>query len=268
VGMVVGTPQYMSPEQAKAIPADVRSDIYSLGLIIYELITGRPTFSAETPSMLMVKHVTEPPPPLRLIPGLAVPERLEALVMRMLEKEPSARPQTMDEVIAALEAVEQIPAPVKRSSRMGVWLGVGALALGAVGVVVLKRPAEVPSVTPVVVVEKPPVVEPVKVVEPPVEAPKVTAKVKLTFQTNAEKSEISEGGTVLGTTPFTLERDESALADLEFKAPGYKTVQRQVRFDSNQTIAIELEKEPPAPTKGAPARKKPPAAAEDPYAQE
>ena len=63
VGMVVGTPQYMSPEQAKAVPVDTRSDIYSMGLIIYELLTGRPTFSAETPSMLMVKHVVEAPPP-------------------------------------------------------------------------------------------------------------------------------------------------------------------------------------------------------------
>ncbi len=105
VGMVVGTPQYMSPEQAKAVPVDARSDIYSMGLIVYELVTGRPTFEAETPSMLMVKHVTEAPPPMTPGPLTQVPASLEQLIFQMLQKEPAARPQSMEQVVQTLEMI-------------------------------------------------------------------------------------------------------------------------------------------------------------------
>jgi serine/threonine-protein kinase len=102
-GLVVGTPQYMSPEQARAIVVDVRSDIYSLGLILYELLAGKPAFTGETPPIVMVKQVTEPPPPLPAY----VPEDLVDLVMHMLEKEPEARPQQMSEVVERLDGLRR-----------------------------------------------------------------------------------------------------------------------------------------------------------------
>lgn len=106
VGMVVGTPQYMSPEQAKGVLVDARTDIYSLGLILYELLAGRPVFTGETLSALMVKQVTEMPPPLEPGPLSEVPAALEALVFAMLEKDPELRPQTMEEVAVQLAELE------------------------------------------------------------------------------------------------------------------------------------------------------------------
>ncbi len=106
LGMVLGTPQYMSPEQARAVPIDARSDIYALGLIAYELLAGRPTFTAETPALLMFQQLTQAPPPFDRALVATLPPVVEKVICRMLEKDPAARPQTMAEVVSALERVQ------------------------------------------------------------------------------------------------------------------------------------------------------------------
>ncbi len=132
VGVVVGTPQYMSPEQAAGLPVDSRSDIYSLGLIAYELIAGRAVFEGETPSLIMAAHINQAPPPLEA--GLAdsfVPPELGHTIMRMLEKKREARPQSMAEVI---EVFERFLAEVLRATpppRLGARLATNP-ALGPV----------------------------------------------------------------------------------------------------------------------------------------
>jgi eukaryotic-like serine/threonine-protein kinase len=103
LGVVVGTPQYMSPEQAKGLIVDARTDIYALGLIVYELVSGRPVFIADTPSMLLVKHVTEIPPALQPGPLADVPDELEQLIFSMLEKDPGRRPQLVEDVAQQME---------------------------------------------------------------------------------------------------------------------------------------------------------------------
>jgi serine/threonine-protein kinase len=87
-GMVMGTAQYVSPEQATARPVTPATDIYSLGVVAYECLAGRPPFTADTPIALALAHVNERPPRL---PG-DVPPPVAALVGQMLAKEPSARP--------------------------------------------------------------------------------------------------------------------------------------------------------------------------------
>jgi len=102
-GSVMGTPDYMSPEQCQGEELDGRSDIYSLGIILYEMLTGVAPFSSPTPTAIVVKHVTQPPPSLRsLNPNIS--PAVEAVVLRALEKRREARPQTAGELARELLA--------------------------------------------------------------------------------------------------------------------------------------------------------------------
>ncbi len=114
IGTVVGTPQYMAPEQARGLPVDERSDVYSLGLILHELVRGKPTFNGDSQVELMGQQVHEAPPPLTS-PFGPVPRPLERIVMQMLAKEPSERPASMVAVVTALEAVASTPTPTART---------------------------------------------------------------------------------------------------------------------------------------------------------
>jgi serine/threonine protein kinase len=94
-GNMLGTPRYISPEQARGINVDYRSDIYSLGVMAYEMLAGRPPFQGESAMDLVVKHLGEQPPPLHQF--AKVPKSLEQCVMAMLEKDPMSRP-SLEEV--------------------------------------------------------------------------------------------------------------------------------------------------------------------------
>jgi hypothetical protein len=102
-GSVLGSPAYMSPEQAAGRKADARSDIYSFGATLYEMATGNTPFEGDTGSVL-AQHITQPPaPPSTHVPGLN--EQLDALVIEMLAKDPAERTSDMDSAAARLESM-------------------------------------------------------------------------------------------------------------------------------------------------------------------
>lgn len=110
VGRVLGTPLYMSPEQAQGETTDHRSDIYSLGATLYHLIAGHPPFTAETPMGIVVKQITQPLPSIRLSVK-DLPNDLVAVIERMMAKAPESRFQSYDELIAALVATRPQTSP-------------------------------------------------------------------------------------------------------------------------------------------------------------
>jgi formylglycine-generating enzyme required for sulfatase activity/Tfp pilus assembly protein PilF len=101
-GAIIGTPAYMSPEQGMGQPVDARCDIYSLGVVLYELVTGRVPFQAETPLAVLLKHLNAPlPPPRQIKPDL--PAAVERVILKAMAKSPDDRYQTAQEMVAALQ---------------------------------------------------------------------------------------------------------------------------------------------------------------------
>jgi tetratricopeptide (TPR) repeat protein len=118
-GMVLGTVAYMSPEQATGESRiDGRSDLYSLGCVLYELLTGAPPFTAETPMGVLVKHITDPPRPAREH-NAGLSSAVDDILLRLLAKDPDQRPATAGDVARALRSMGQpmevAPAPAEPS---------------------------------------------------------------------------------------------------------------------------------------------------------
>ena len=165
-GAVFGTPHYMSPEQAAGEAVDHRTDIYSLGIMLYEMLAGEMPFQAENFMGILTQHMYKPPPSLRARPeGLECPEALESIVLKCMAKRPEARYQTMEELASDLLTFKKTgaaraslgsaasyaepagtvvsqtlpqnrPSTTGASKRVGVIISVTALLLGVAATVV------------------------------------------------------------------------------------------------------------------------------------
>jgi hypothetical protein len=148
-GMSIGTPQYMSPEQAAGEQVTDRSDVYSLGLVAFELVAGRPPFQEETPMALAAAHIHKPAPSVASLRADVDPQ-FAALIDRCLGKQPKARPSAEEVLRALLPAagpqVEWPPPGLERLRGLGVWLVAALVAAAgfalAFFVVLLHRPAD------------------------------------------------------------------------------------------------------------------------------
>lgn len=148
-GTVFGTPRYMSPEQAQGNPLDARSDLYSLGVILFQMLAGRAPYVDEDAVVVMARHIKEEPPAMRQIsPQTMVPPLLERVVRRALAKQPEDRPQSAEAFIAELDAAMEQSGAVVTGVHATSWAAPGApssprtrkalvASAGAIGVALL-----------------------------------------------------------------------------------------------------------------------------------
>jgi serine/threonine-protein kinase len=132
-GLVLGTPAYMAPEQAAGDQIDHRADLYALGCLAYELLTGQPPFAGASAQALIAAHVADVPEPV-MSRRQGIPRELNELVMRLLQKRPADRPQSADEVLRDLETLSMPGRRVPLLGILGIYL---ACSLGVLGLAYL-----------------------------------------------------------------------------------------------------------------------------------
>jgi eukaryotic-like serine/threonine-protein kinase len=139
-GSIIGTAQYLSPEQARGAPVDQRSDLYSVGVVIYEMLTGTTPFSGESPVEIAMKHLSDPPrPPSVERPD--IPPDLDMVVLRALAKNPDDRFQTAEEMDAELERVSRgVGVTTETADAATAVLSGAALAAAPTSIIPPRRP--------------------------------------------------------------------------------------------------------------------------------
>ncbi|MCI0573803.1 MAG: protein kinase [Myxococcaceae bacterium] len=138
-GHVFGTPEYVSPEQARGAPLDARSDLYAVGVILYQLVTGLLPFESDSPLGFATKHLTElPPAPSQRRAGVRVSPGLERLIQRALEKDPKDRPQSAESFRQELLALDG-------SASVGAGLAAAAASVPSAAPILLTPDAAAPA---------------------------------------------------------------------------------------------------------------------------
>jgi serine/threonine-protein kinase len=131
-GIVCGTPDYMAPEQGRGDLIDGRSDLYGVGVILYQLLTGRLPFEAESPTQVVLMHLGQPPvDPRKVVPDRCIPDSIAEVCLHALEKDPNRRYQTADEFAAALREALLAVEPPKTSGSQRSAEGVACLSCGS-----------------------------------------------------------------------------------------------------------------------------------------
>jgi serine/threonine-protein kinase len=268
-GMVLGTPEYMSPEQATGQATDHRVDMYSLGCILYEMLTGDVPFKDDTATKTLTLHVFEKPvPPSVRRPDLAIPPALEAVVMRCLQKKRDDRFADLRELMGALEraggelrekgasepGTRAAPVPgasdtetalaAVRPRRTALYAGLAVLAAAALaltlGLARSKRAEQsIPPAAPERLAVNPaPVPKPAAPIAP---SPAQPATVEISLGSVPAGAEVLDGDERLGLTPLTLHRPRSDAPErFAFHHSGFREESREVVPNRDLDVEVVL----------------------------
>ena len=251
-GIVVGTPEYMAPEQAMGTGTDARVDVYAVGLVLYELLAGVQPFIADNFGKLVLEITQTPPPPLpsQTPGGEKIPKGLVAVVLRCLEKKPSARFPSAAALANALalfaddtphvpaaavvEVDEAALAAAVRPSRVPlIAAGVVVLLLAvAVGLTFLGPGAPPVTPEPKVVAPAPPSLKPPE--------PALPKTVWLDLSSTPKGAQVKRGTELLGVTPLRVEVPRAELASVSLALPDYVEETREVTLAADGALSVDL----------------------------
>lgn len=238
---VAGTPSYFSPECAAGRGVDARSDIYSLGVVLYQLLAGVPPFQGNTVTELAMKHMTARPRPLGEV-APSVPHALAAAIDRCLKKKPGARFQSMEELELALATLNTSGAPSVRRRHVagavaGATLAIGALAAGVVG---MRRPPR-PSVTAAMLPPDQGLAAKAVATTPSLAtATSVDDRVAVSIASEPTEAEVYRAGAVIGVTPCTVRLPPGALT-LELRREGFRPTALALEARRGAAVSVKLE---------------------------
>lgn len=274
-GMIFGTPEYMSPEQAAGKPLDHRVDVYALGVILFECLTGRVPFVGDSFMGILTKHLTEEVPRLADVnPDVDCPPPLEAVMLRAMMKDPAARYASMAEMAEDLRAAlggrvapetretfERLRESASAKSRRVAWAALFALAAAGVtgaGLATLdaedgREAALVEQATSSLAAVEAPPAEPGPSPEAPALPPRVWVRVE-TVPAGAEAS-VEGAGLACGPTPCEIEVDAGeaiTIAAVRGRASGKAVVTPEGR-STVQILLTEPKRVRPASEKASPA---------------
>ncbi|MGB8330870.1 MAG: serine/threonine-protein kinase [Polyangiales bacterium] len=242
---IVGTPLYISPELARGVASvDHRTDIYALGVILYEMLTGTPPFTGQNHFQLLYQHGNQAPePPSQRSKKADIPPHVESAVLRAMEKDPANRFANMDELCAALKG----PSIPRRARMLGIALLSAALVAGAAFLWSHESvPEGAPQPPPDAVTQAPPAVTEKSddLAETAPEKP-VAQRVKIALDSRPPGASVTLNGDKMGRTPLELELVPGAEATVRFSLEGYRSEAHRLVAGQDDALLVRLEKTRP-----------------------
>ena len=238
-GMVFGTPRYMSPEQAQGQALDARTDLYSVGVLAYHMLVGRPPYEDNDAVVVMAKHIRERALPMRVAaPGTRIPRPVEHAILRALAKDRDHRYASASDFAATLRSVSRQTTTGRRHFRRLVWAGLAGsavlflAALATAGYLLVS--ANRKNATP----DSPPPTPNVGSAPQAVEAPVLSDTLTTRIESVPSGADLYVDGESVGTTPYEASEPAGTSINATLRRDGYSAERVEVPAGESRTVRM------------------------------